>query len=575
MGADPAAPRPQGAPSATAGDGRPWMRRLGPRWRLPFLPANGAILFAWLALTPSLLPRSSPFQAVVVGVSAALGYGLGALVGWVIRSCGGRLVGDRRVVAWRVTAVVGTLGSVAALWWYAVWENDLRDMVGVDSIGFGSLIVLAVLALVLFVVLLLVSRAVKAAGRAVGRVTSRFLPARVATVVGGIVVAVLLYYVTTGVAGERAVAALDSTFMSINDEFRTDLPPPTDPALSAGPASGVSWDSLGRQGRVFIANAPTAEQISSWSGSEAVQPVRAYVGVGSDGAIDLPEEAQRAVDELERTGGFDRAVLNVATGTGRGWVNENQAQALEYMWNGDTATVSMQYSYLPSWMSFLVDGTRAQDAGRLLFDAVYGRWRELPVDDRPLLVVSGESLGSFGGEAAFSGVQDMVNRVDGALFVGPTNNNVLWSRFTAERDAGTPEVFPIFDGGAHVRFADRPEDWQRPETLWQEPRIGYLQHANDPITWWDFALAVDRPDWLTEPRGRNVSPGIRWIPVVTMLQLAVDQAAANSVPAGQGHQFGQAPVFAWAQILPPPGWSESDSTSLASTLARRSRAQPQ
>ena len=77
-------------------------------------------------------------------------------------------------------------------------------------------------------------------------------------------------------------------------------------------------------------------------------------------------------------GGFDRAVLNVVTGTGRGWVNENQARALEFMWAGDTATVSIQYSYLPSWMSFLIDGERAQDAGRLLFDAVYAEWVELP-----------------------------------------------------------------------------------------------------------------------------------------------------------------------------------------------------
>lgn len=99
--------------------------------------------------------------------------------------------------------------------------------------------------------------------------------------------------------------------------------------------------------------------------------------------------------ELERLGAFDRSVLNVVTPTGSGWVNENQAQALEYLWHGDTATVSMQYSYLPSLLSFLVDGNRAETAGRLLFDDVYARWSELPPGHRPKLVVSGESLGSF------------------------------------------------------------------------------------------------------------------------------------------------------------------------------------
>jgi len=539
------------------------------RPRLPYLAANGALAFSWLALTPSLLPREPLFQGLVVGVAALLGYGLGALLGWMVRSSGGRLTGPSRRTAWLVTAVLAAVGTVLVLWWYHGWENQLREMVGVARTSVPAVLAAYGLGVVVFVVLLLFSRVVKAAGRGLGRLLGRLLPARVATVAGGLVVGLVLYSLTTGVGGERLVGTLDATFMSINDEFRTTRSAPTSPNLSAGPTSAVDWDDLGRQGRLFISNAPTPETIESFSGIPAPQPVRAYVGVGSDGQISLREEAARAVDELERTGGFERAVLNVATGTGRGWVNENQAQALEYMWNGDTATVSIQYSYLPSWMSFLVDGQRARDAGRLLFDAVYGRWLELPADSRPLLVVSGESLGSFGGEAAFSGSQDMVNRVSGALFVGPTNNNTLWSRFTAERDAGTPEVLPTYDGGATVRFAEERVDWAKPSTDWDRPRIGYLQHANDPITWWDLSLAVDKPDWLSEPRGRNVSPDIRWIPGVTMLQLAVDQLTANSVPAGVGHEFGQEPVYAWAAILPPDGWTDEDSVRLADTLAAR------
>ncbi len=64
-----------------------------------------------------------------------------------------------------------------------------------------------------------------------------------------------------------------------------------------------------------------------------------------------------------------------------------------------------------------------------------------------------------------------------------------------------------------------------------------------------------------------MSDGTRWIPVVTMLQLAADQAVANSFPPGQGHQFGQEPARAWAQILPPPGWSESDTERLVRQVA--------
>lgn len=54
-----------------------------------------------------------------------------------------------------------------------------------------------------------------------------------------------------------------------------------------------------------------------------------------------------------------------------------------------------------------------------------------------------------------------------------------------------------------------------------------------------------------------------------MLQLGVDQFSANSVPQGQGHQFGTAPVYAWAEILPPPGWSDERTDELAVVIGDR------
>ena len=68
----------------------------------------------------------------------------------------------------------------------------------------------------------------------------------------------------------------------------------------------------------------------------------------------------------------------------------------------------------------------------------------------------GESLGSFGGETAFSGERDMANRTDGALFVGPPSFNTYYREFTDGRSAESPEVQPVFRDGRTVRFTNRP-----------------------------------------------------------------------------------------------------------------------
>jgi uncharacterized membrane protein len=132
------------------------------------------------------------------------------------------------------------------------------------------------------------------------------------------------------------------------------------------------------------------------------------------------------------------------------------------------------------------------------------------------LYVFGESLGSFGGEAAFSGEFDMRNRTEGALFVGPPNFNPLSRGFVDDRDAGSPEVTPVYRGGRTIRFVDRPRNGVKPVgEPWNGTRVLYMQHPSDPITWWSPELILHRPDWLKEPRGSDVSDATRWVPFVT------------------------------------------------------------
>ena len=276
--------------------------------------------------------------------------------------------------------------------------------------------------------------------------------------------------------------------------------------------------------------------------------------------------------ELQRKGGLDRAVVAVATTTGTGWINEAEASALEYMYNGDTAIVSMQYSFLPSWLSFLVDKENARQAGQALFEAVDALIREMPEAQRPRLVVFGESLGSFGGEAPFLALNNLIARTDGALFSGPTFNNTIWTQLTRDRDKDSPEWLPIFDKGENVRFAARSDNLDRPPDPWGHPRVVYLQHASDPIAWWNPDLLFAEPDWLKEPRGYDVSGRMQWIPIVTFLQVSADMAVAVDVPDGHGHVYVKDVANAWAAILRAAGLDAGqDGEAAAAAQQRRKR----
>jgi uncharacterized membrane protein len=103
-------------------------------------------------------------------------------------------------------------------------------------------------------------------------------------------------------------------------------------------------------------------------------------------------------------------------------------------------------------------------------------------------------------------------------------------------------------------------------------RVVYLQYASDAITLFAYRYAYQRPAWLQAPRGPDVSPELRWYPIVTMLQLAVDMAVATSTPMGYGHVY--APehyVDAWIAVTDVHNWSSEAIAKLKNHLAARAR----
>ena len=100
------------------------------------------------------------------------------------------------------------------------------------------------------------------------------------------------------------------------------------------------------------------------------------------------------MDELVRTGAFDRKVLCFASPTGSGYINYVMAEALEYLTLGDCAIATMQYSMLPSSMSLTRTGI-AVEQNRDVMHAITGYLRGMPADKRPRFVLFGESLGAL------------------------------------------------------------------------------------------------------------------------------------------------------------------------------------
>jgi uncharacterized membrane protein len=512
------------------------------------------LVFIWLSLTPSLLPRGPLFQGVVSGSAGAFGYALGVFGVWLVRFMWSRESSPSAPKrAWTILIALGIVGQILMIIYFHVWQDEVRDLNGVPRMTFWDHPLTAALSLVFLFAFVEIGQLIGRLVRYLVRQLERVAPPRVSSVVVVVLLLALTIALLNGVVVRGAMSFLNSTFESVNDETDPDIAAPTTRLRSGGPESLVSWESLGHQGRVFMANGPTTEELTQFNGTPAIEPIRAYAGLNS--ADGIKQTAALAARELQRTGGLDRAVVAVATTTGTGWINEAEASALEYMYNGNTAIVSMQYSFLPSWLSFLVDKENARQAGQALFEAVDALIRERPEGQRPKLVVFGESLGSFGGEAPFLALNNLVARTDGALFSGPTFNNTIWTDLTANRDAGSPEWLPIYDKGENVRFAARAENLGRPQAPWQTPRVVYLQHASDPIAWWNPELLFARPDWLHEPRGYDVSPRMEWIPVVTFLQVSADMAVAVDVPDGHGHVYVRDVANAWADIMQPPGWT--------------------
>ncbi|RUR57574.1 alpha/beta hydrolase [Vreelandella populi] len=531
----------------------------------------GTLFFAF-SLTPSLVPRPLIAQGIVSGLSFTAGYALGVMGHGLWRYLHLPEPNPRVERYFQWLAATACLGIAAIfLWRAAEWQNSIRQLMAMEPASGTRPFSIALITLGVFAFLMLIALLFRRTFRLLSRKLAYVLPRRTAYVLGTVAAIALFWLVIEGVIFSYALKVADRSYQQVDELIQSDLSPPEDSTKPGSAESLISWEALGSRGRRFVTEGPDGAQIGDFLGEESVDPIRVYVGLN---AAETPgERAELALAELIRVGGFERSVLILATPTGRGWVDPGSQDTVEYLHRGDIATVTAQYSYLPSHLSLIAEAEYGVENARALFTAVYDYWSSLPNDERPRLYLFGLSLGALNSDLSFDLYDIIDDPFNGVLWSGPPFRSDTWKSVTSDRDPGSPAWLPTFRGGSVVRFMNQTQGLQAAPGEWGDFRIAYLQHASDPITFFEPATFWREPEWMRGPRGPDVSPELRWYPVVTMLQLLAD-LATGSAPPGFGHEFAaEHYIDAWAALSEPPGWDEASLERLRQYFIQAREAQ--
>ncbi|WP_050526058.1 alpha/beta hydrolase [Pseudorhodobacter aquimaris] len=531
------------------------------RTGLYVLPLCLAFVSLATSLTPSLIPRDWQVQGILGGIVMGVGYVIGRLFIAFWRLLELPEPKGRAIALARFIAVVPTAMILAwCLFSARDWQNGIRMRMGMDLLESSNTFRMLALALVGFGVLVLFGYALQWLFDRIRFRLYRFMPMRTANLAGFILTALVLIFLARDGVINRVLIGLDDSVTLAQRLFADAPPPPEAQGLTGGAASLVDWGALGQPGRDYILGGPDATDIASFTGGEAMTPIRVYVGRAQ--ADTAQRRADIALAELIRQGGFEREVLIVSMPTGTGWMDPGAMDPVEYMHDGNIATVAVQYSYLQSPLALILETQSGLDQAAALISTVHRYWRDLPKDARPRLYVFGLSLGAWSsmhGTDLFVLLDDPIN---GALWAGPPFPSVRWQNVVASRNADSRYVAPVLGDGQLVRFASHDKDVGGPDG-WGDMRIVYLQYPSDPIVFFTTSAAFRAPQWMKEPRAADISPDMRFTPVVTQLQLAVDMLLANTAPEGHGHAYYAADYIGpWVAVTAPTGWTAQDTTRL-------------
>lgn len=348
-----------------------------------FMAHSGSIaaiaLGVALSLTPGVLPRAWPMQAVVTAlfVVAAL----------VLLAGGRRFRCGFAPLAGAAAAGISVFAALGALWFNWSWQNLLRTEMGMPTIGVTHWTLTAVTAAALTGLVVITAR----------NVSRVFVPLR-RGVVATIASVAVVYTFVLPLGNTVATRSVQPAGLAIPASVAGN------PSLAGSTASLVRWNELGSHGQRFVSDATTS--------------VRVYAGPLSAATVD--DRARLVGAELERAGGLRKEHLVLAFPTGSGWLDANALDAMEARFGPDLAIAAMAYSQRPSWMSYLFGRSEAEAAAVAFAREISHQIRNIPADDRPNIYLYGLSMGAVAGASALAALTGFAPEIEtcGALWAG-------------------------------------------------------------------------------------------------------------------------------------------------------------
>jgi uncharacterized membrane protein len=288
------------------------------------------VLFFAASLTPSMIPRGPEVQGILGGLVTAIGYLIGQVVAVLWRTA------DLPLLSGRPAKVLLTLIAIPVVVFFLwvlgssrIWQNDIRQKMGLEPAEALHLATILLLAIATFAVAFALGRVVASLFRLVRLWLLRIMPLRRANVLGFVTVVLVLFVVTRDGIVDRVVTGLDESYEAAQELFQNAPPRPSDPRMTGSAQSLIDWAAMGKPGRDFITSGPTAADISAFTGRPALNPIRVYVGRANRKTP--RERAELALAELIRQGAFEREVLIVVSPTGTGWMDPGAQDPVEYM----------------------------------------------------------------------------------------------------------------------------------------------------------------------------------------------------------------------------------------------------